>query len=101
MPILADAWLNDWDDPVNFQCPSGQSMSRIKSEHNNDKEDRRWNLYCSRVPVPGSLSNCGWTGKILTQAHGKQCLRLSVFLFLCVCVCVLSLIHISEPTRLA
>ena len=36
-------WVNEWDRPLSFQCPSTQYISWVNSEHSNRREDRRWN----------------------------------------------------------
>uniref|UniRef100_A0AAY5K6X7 Hemagglutinin/amebocyte aggregation factor n=1 Tax=Esox lucius TaxID=8010 RepID=A0AAY5K6X7_ESOLU len=39
-------WQNSYDQPLDFTCPPGQSISRIVSEHNNKHEDRVWDFAC-------------------------------------------------------
>ena len=39
-------WKNDWDQPLNFECGAGQYIYRMKSYHDNKKEDRRWDFEC-------------------------------------------------------
>ena len=43
-------WKNEWDGLLDFSCPSGQYISRIKSEHRDrftdKREDRRWDYEC-------------------------------------------------------
>ncbi|KAJ8006964.1 hypothetical protein DPEC_G00112660 [Dallia pectoralis] len=39
-------WQNEFDKPLEFTCPLGQSISGIESEHRNKNEDRRWNFAC-------------------------------------------------------
>ncbi|XP_018949936.1 hemagglutinin/amebocyte aggregation factor-like [Cyprinus carpio] len=39
-------WHNNYDQPLNFQCPPGESISAISSYHNNYHEDRRWKFSC-------------------------------------------------------
>ena len=34
-------WTNDWDRPVDFQCPYGGVITGVHSVHDNEKEDRR------------------------------------------------------------
>jgi len=52
-----DSWKNDWDKSLNFECPSGQYISNMKSTHSNSKEDRRWDFACK----PGFVGDqCYW-----------------------------------------
>ncbi|XP_059420440.1 hemagglutinin/amebocyte aggregation factor-like [Carassius carassius] len=39
-------WENTYDEPLDFKCPSGQSISYIKSQHHNHHEDRMWEFGC-------------------------------------------------------
>merc|ERR1719443_1833733 len=39
-------WVNDYDGYLYFECPEGQSISRLMSIHDNGHEDRRWNYKC-------------------------------------------------------
>lgn len=62
-------FLNDWDKPLKFQCDgSRESISHIYSEHDNKKEDRRWDLDCSSLPGMSSSARsretCHWTGYV-------------------------------------
>jgi hypothetical protein len=47
------AWINDWDEPLNFDCGTGKHISRMESEHKNKHEDRRWAFDCR-----GGNCNC-------------------------------------------
>ncbi|KAJ8314050.1 hypothetical protein KUTeg_008611 [Tegillarca granosa] len=59
---LAFCWKNKWDKPLNFQCPTGQAISWIKSIHNNHREDRLFDFRCTnKCPKANS---CHWTGYI-------------------------------------
>ena len=42
--ISALGWKNDWDGRLSFSCPSGQHISWVQSEHDNKREDRRWDF---------------------------------------------------------
>ncbi|XP_076130903.1 hemagglutinin/amebocyte aggregation factor-like [Alosa pseudoharengus] len=39
-------YVNDYDKPLRFNCPTTQSISGITSEHHNKHEDRRWDFNC-------------------------------------------------------
>ncbi|XP_074652892.1 uncharacterized protein LOC141907210 [Tubulanus polymorphus] len=52
-------WNNDWDQPLDFQCSSGQYINFIRSIHHNGHEDRRFRLECQRGFVG---TDCSWTG---------------------------------------
>ncbi|KAK9975740.1 hypothetical protein ABG768_020976 [Culter alburnus] len=42
-------WSNSYDEPLNFKCPPGQSISSITSTHNNFYEDRLWDFGCKET----------------------------------------------------
>ncbi|XP_039523781.1 hemagglutinin/amebocyte aggregation factor isoform X2 [Pimephales promelas] len=50
MGLLANGrellWQNYYDQPLDFKCPPGQSISHIKSQHHNIYEDRIWEFGC-------------------------------------------------------
>ncbi|KAK7473476.1 hypothetical protein BaRGS_00035263, partial [Batillaria attramentaria] len=52
---------NDIMQPVNFECPDGESITAIQSWHSDWHDDRQWAFGCSKVPEPVTLSNCKWT----------------------------------------
>ena len=67
----------DWDNEFKKQCGNDAALTRIVSNHNNGKEDRRWTYYCS----PGYSLNDGtssWTGIILL--HYKYLLNIIFFI---------------------
>ena len=39
-------WKNNWDGELDFECQSGQYISRFISKHNDGREDRRWSFEC-------------------------------------------------------
>ncbi|XP_041091559.1 hemagglutinin/amebocyte aggregation factor-like isoform X3 [Polyodon spathula] len=39
-------WVNNYDQPFNFLCPTSQSIKTISSVHNNKHEDRLWDFTC-------------------------------------------------------
>ncbi|KAF4114840.1 hemagglutinin/amebocyte aggregation factor-like [Onychostoma macrolepis] len=45
-------WHNSYDQPLNFQCPAGQSVSFIISKHSNYHEDRLWAFSCKPTFSP-------------------------------------------------
>ncbi|XP_050954257.1 hemagglutinin/amebocyte aggregation factor [Labeo rohita] len=52
-------WHNGYDQPLNFNCAPGQSISSIRSEHHNAFEDRRWELGCKDTFRYGT--DCFWS----------------------------------------
>lgn len=54
-------WANTYDQPLNFECPAGQSITRTESRHNNFYEDREFAFGCSYAPKMTPLVNCAWT----------------------------------------
>jgi len=53
------AWRNSYDNPLFFSCPAHQVLNNVRSEHDNDYEDRRWNLNC-RYEL--GQRSCSWSG---------------------------------------
>ncbi|GFO09207.1 hemagglutinin/amebocyte aggregation factor-like, partial [Plakobranchus ocellatus] len=43
---LWTGYVNDWDGPVSFMCPSNYVMTGMGSYHNNRVEDRRFRFKC-------------------------------------------------------
>ncbi|WAR08622.1 DERM-like protein, partial [Mya arenaria] len=39
-------FINDYDKPVNYQCPGNRYVNGIDSYHNNLMEDRKWSFLC-------------------------------------------------------
>jgi len=48
-------WANVWDGAMNFECPQGEGISKIKSYHDNRREDRRWEFTCKTMSM---TNNC-------------------------------------------
>jgi len=46
------SYANSWDNPVNFNCPSGQAIVGMYSVHDNRKEDRRFKFQCGEYTEP-------------------------------------------------
>ncbi|XP_052708289.1 hemagglutinin/amebocyte aggregation factor-like isoform X1 [Crassostrea angulata] len=60
--VVVSGWDNDFDEPLDVQCPSYLfAFSRFKSTHNNKKEDRRFDFMCRQVPAANSSVTCGWS----------------------------------------
>ena len=51
-------WQNNWDGDLDYNIPSGRSLSTIKSLHSNDKVDRLSNFgyseFCHVEPTPST-----------------------------------------------
>lgn len=47
-------WQNKWDGQLSKTCPTGQGFYRVRSKHNNGREDRLWEFYCRKVVQQGS-----------------------------------------------
>jgi hypothetical protein len=41
--------LNDWDDALDYSCPSGQVIGGLYSSHHNHYEDRIWQVKCNTI----------------------------------------------------
>ncbi|XP_056009464.1 uncharacterized protein LOC125680077 [Ostrea edulis] len=58
-------FVNNFDQPLAFQCPNGAVLDGIGSYHDNHQEDRRFKFYCCEKPGM-CLYNCfysGWANK--------------------------------------
>ena len=56
------SYVNNWDQPIRFQCNNGGHIARIDSIHDNGKEDRRWDYRCN---YNLDISNdCSWSGHV-------------------------------------
>jgi len=42
-------YINGWDGKMDYTVPKGQVISTLKSEHDNHREDRRWQLQICRL----------------------------------------------------
>ena len=47
-------WQNNWDAQLSKACPTGQGFYRVRSKHDNGREDRRWEFYCRKVVQQGN-----------------------------------------------
>ncbi|GFN86193.1 hemagglutinin/amebocyte aggregation factor [Plakobranchus ocellatus] len=52
-----------------FECKSGESLSRIVSEHKDNVEDRFFDFSCSKLPVKAFLDACEWSD-FTYRGHG-------------------------------
>ena len=55
-------WVNDYDGYLYFECPEGQSISRLMSIHDNGHEDRMWAFEC--LPLEYGYDSCAWSGYV-------------------------------------
>uniref|UniRef100_A0A6I8T2I0 Hemagglutinin/amebocyte aggregation factor n=1 Tax=Xenopus tropicalis TaxID=8364 RepID=A0A6I8T2I0_XENTR len=53
-------YVNDFDQELNFTCPTGSVLSGMESYHDNKKEDRRWKFRCCQGEV-AVAQNCTWS----------------------------------------
>ena len=56
-------YVNDWDNPVSVRCGSNYFIAGVKSRHDNDKEDRRFDYRCCRN-YNRCTRNCYWRGPV-------------------------------------
>ena len=57
-------YVNNWDQPVNFTCPSNKFIVGVGSYHSNRAEDRRFRFACAAMNVKGGTAyptTCGST----------------------------------------
>ncbi|XP_060556340.1 uncharacterized protein LOC132717005 [Ruditapes philippinarum] len=53
-------YINDWDEPIVYQCSGNRYIGGFQSYHSNRQEDRRWKVKCCGMPGV-QLSNCHYT----------------------------------------
>ncbi|XP_055046255.2 hemagglutinin/amebocyte aggregation factor [Misgurnus anguillicaudatus] len=53
-------YVNHFDDPFTYTCPSNYVLTGIGSYHSNRHEDRRWRFHCCNGSGY-SNANCYWT----------------------------------------
>ncbi|KAK3107785.1 hypothetical protein FSP39_022106 [Pinctada imbricata] len=65
-------YVNDWDEPFDFQCPNHGYINGFRSVHYNNKEDRRIKFrFCN---LPGiCVYNCQRTGWV--NNYGEEVLH--------------------------
>ncbi|KAM3926645.1 hemagglutinin/amebocyte aggregation factor-like [Leptodactylus fuscus] len=57
-----ERWVNNYDQVLNYECKSHQSISLIISVHDDKYEDRVWDFGCQNTfNNPGS---CSWTAYV-------------------------------------
>ena len=59
---LCQEWVNDYDGYLYFECPEGQSITRMMSIHSNHDEDRMWAFECSALEH--GYESCAWSGYV-------------------------------------
>ncbi|KAK6468709.1 hemagglutinin/amebocyte aggregation factor-like [Huso huso] len=52
-------WVNSYDQPLHFTCPTYQSINHIRSVHDNKHEDRLWDLTCGAAF--DTSPSCSWS----------------------------------------
>lgn len=57
------SWDNGWDGVLNRQCGDTNGFYRVRSQHHNGYEDRRWDWYCG-VRAQASFDHCYWSGYV-------------------------------------
>ena len=55
-------WQNEWDGHHKHTCGAGDYLRRLKSTHDNGKEDRRWEFICGRTANLPAGNDCEWSG---------------------------------------
>lgn len=57
-----ESWVNDYDKPFTFTCPSHQSINRVVSHHDNGAEDRKFDFQCTKYTE--GTESCFWSGML-------------------------------------
>ncbi|GFR69697.1 hemagglutinin/amebocyte aggregation factor [Elysia marginata] len=68
---------NDHKGHLYFTCPGdNEIITRVRSEHDDGPEDRKWEFGCGNAPSGANLSDCAWSrftgyfeGPSLYQCH--------------------------------
>jgi len=55
-------FVNEYDQPFDFKCKEGESIDEIATEHDNYREDRRWDFTCKKNQV--ITKDCTWSGEV-------------------------------------
>ena len=78
---IETVYQNEWDKPLHLECQNGNPIYRVKSEHDNSREDRRWRFDCKNVrysahnsiahlyknfQIPAKAQHCSWHYRINT-----------------------------------
>ncbi|GFR94782.1 hemagglutinin/amebocyte aggregation factor [Elysia marginata] len=58
---------NEWDQPLNFECPEGKVIKSVYSIHDNGREDRRFKLVCGKAPSDAEPKQCEWTSDYVNE----------------------------------
>lgn len=95
--VVVSGWDNDFDEPLDVQCPSYLfAFSRFKSTHNNKKEDRRFDLGCRQVPAATGSVTCGWSGNVtfLFSVLHWPLVILTIFIVVTFIRCILRMVNV-------
>jgi len=55
---VAEGYVNEFNQAINFMCPSGTAMLGVASQHSDMLEDRRWRFTCGAPAAPMRLGTC-------------------------------------------
>ncbi|XP_073694652.1 dermatopontin-like [Garra rufa] len=66
-------WENAYDQPLDFNCPAGQTISSIKSQHDNSKEDRIWEFTCTDTFDPSAECSMSPYANDFDQTFTYEC----------------------------
>ncbi|XP_072001336.1 hemagglutinin/amebocyte aggregation factor-like [Engystomops pustulosus] len=55
-------WVNNYDKPFTFRCPSHHSIGTVTSNHDNKHEDRVWDFNCKNTF--SKAATCSWSGDV-------------------------------------
>lgn len=62
------SYINDFDQPMAYNCPLNQYVSGMESIHSNRYEDRRWKLYCCSLATY-HMEDCKFSDWANTYDH--------------------------------
>ncbi|KAL3879502.1 hypothetical protein ACJMK2_031798 [Sinanodonta woodiana] len=57
------SYVNNFDEPVIFECSNNGYLSGVHSVHDNHYEDRRFKFYCCRTPGY-HMDDCEYSGPV-------------------------------------
>merc|ERR1712121_153850 len=61
---VALGWQNNWDARHYMYCRNGQHIRRLRSYHDNHREDRRWQADCGDIANVKADQSCVWSGYV-------------------------------------
>ncbi|RUS82396.1 hypothetical protein EGW08_009848 [Elysia chlorotica] len=74
--VLATAegsYVNNWQGPFQFRCPSNQVLSSFYSIFSGAFLDRRWMFACRPAPLSARPTTCQWSETVSSRVMSHVC----------------------------